>query len=368
MQGDWSEKDSDGTSSTDGEAETKRKQIRLEQSARGRSTAIWNAGEDPTLANLSFLERVSVSHGTETKYKQEGVEQFLSFCGQGKTGARRGRRGRRGNVQYLNMTKSQGRPVSDGEVLLAGLLFFQPQYGKLGGQKLARSWESSGGLEKEGSDKIKTTITKSDLARSLLGDGEEQETFDGRPRPGDGRKVLPTWRTLAVDAKGLDQTNAWCGKRLVITPPRRSTRRTKQNTLSYDDTIDLTKSNLSLDHQSGCSLGGWPSLREDLPSTDTKNSPRNFGEQHAHWDRGTLFRTSAAILGRHWTKRDNTAPRWRSKTEKVEVRQMHCPVRKIWKSGASPERSQQQSTNQLRSHRLSSRGAYLWARTFCGPL
>ena len=76
--GDWSEKDRDGTSSTDGDAETKKKQRLLERSARGRARAIAKAGEDPTLANLSFLERVSVSHGTEAKYKKQ-VEEFLSF-------------------------------------------------------------------------------------------------------------------------------------------------------------------------------------------------------------------------------------------------------------------------------------------------
>ena len=120
--------------------ETKKKQRRLERSARGRARAIAKAGEDPTLANLSFLERVLVSHGTETRYKKQ-VEQFLSFADEGKTSARRGRRGRRGN-RAAPESCSQGRPVSDGEVPLAGLLFFQPQYGKLGGQKLARSWRA----------------------------------------------------------------------------------------------------------------------------------------------------------------------------------------------------------------------------------
>ena len=47
------------------------------------------------------------------------------------------------------------------------------------------------------------------------------------------------------------------------------------------------------------------------------------------------------------------------KTVKVEVRQQHCPVRKIWKTAADPVRYQQKSTNLVRSHRLSSRGAYL---------
>ena len=46
----WSEKD---TSSTDRELRTKRKQRRLEQSARRRARVISMAGGDPTLANLS---------------------------------------------------------------------------------------------------------------------------------------------------------------------------------------------------------------------------------------------------------------------------------------------------------------------------
>ena len=68
---DWSERDRDATSSTDGDAETKKKQKRLERSARGRARAIAKAGEDPTLANLSFLGRVSVCHGIEAKYKKQ---------------------------------------------------------------------------------------------------------------------------------------------------------------------------------------------------------------------------------------------------------------------------------------------------------
>ena len=123
--------------------------------------------------------------------------------------------------------------------------------------------ESFEGLEKEGSDTIKTTTTKNDLVQNLLGDGVKEETFDAHPRPDDCRDVLPTWRTLAVDARGLDQINAWCDKRLVTAPPPRSTSRPEQDTeLRRHDRLE--KSNLSLDHQSGCSLGGWPSLREDL--------------------------------------------------------------------------------------------------------
>ena len=50
----------------------------------------------------------------------------------------------------------------------------------------------------------------------------------------DLRASCLAWRTLA-----LDQTNAWCGKRLVTAPPPRSTRRAKQNTeLRRHDRLD----------------------------------------------------------------------------------------------------------------------------------
>ena len=162
--GDWSEKDSDGTSSTDGEAETKRKQKRLEQSARGRARVISKAGEGPTLANLSFLERVSVSHGTEAKYKKR-VEQFLSFADEGKTGARRGRRGRRGNravpeyEQQPRTTSERWRGPTGGASVLP------TSERKVGRTKTRSVVECSEGLEKEGSDTIKTTITNNDLVR-----------------------------------------------------------------------------------------------------------------------------------------------------------------------------------------------------------
>ena len=276
---------SDGTSSTDGEAETKRKQIRLEQSARGRARAIAKAGEDPTLGNLSFLERVSVSHGTEAKYRTR-VEQFLSFADEEKLALVADDEVDAAIVQYLNMSYSQGRPVSDGEVLLAGLLFFQPQYGKLGRQKLGLSWRAL-----KGSDTIKTTTTKNDLVRGLLGDGEKQETFDGHPRPDDGRDVLPTWRTLAVDARG-PMHGDWS---LLLHSVRRGAPSKPQ---SYDDTIDLGN---QIYPGSPKWLQSWrpafPPRRS--PSTDTNTSPRSFEEQHVHRGLRTSFRTSTATLERH---------------------------------------------------------------------
>ena len=79
-----------------------------------------------------------MSHGTEAKYKKQ-VEQFLSFAHEEKLALVADDEVDAAIVLYLNMSYSQERPVSDGEVPLAGLLFYQPQYGKLGGQKLAQS-------------------------------------------------------------------------------------------------------------------------------------------------------------------------------------------------------------------------------------
>ena len=47
------------------------------------------------------------------------------------------------------------------------------------------------------------------------------------------------------------------------------------------------------------------------------------------------------------------------KTGKDEVRQQHCTIRNIWKTGTDPVRYEQESTKLLQRHRLSSRGAYL---------
>ena len=185
------------------------------------------------------------------------------FCGRGKTGARRGRRGRCGNRAVLEHKLQPRATCERWRGPTGGASLLPTSVRKIGWTKTRSVVESSEGLEKEGSDKIKTTIAKNDLVRSLLGDAEQQETFDGHPRPDDGRDVLPTWRTLTIVARGPDQTNAWCGKRLVTAPPPRSTRRAEQNTeLRRHDRLE--KSNLSLDHQSGCSPGGRPSLREDF--------------------------------------------------------------------------------------------------------
>ena len=191
------------------------------------------------------------------------------------------------------------------------------------------------------------------LSRVCLGDGEKQETCDGHPRPDDGCDVLPTWRTLArEDLIRLKHGGAsdWS---LLLHPVQRDV---PSKTQSYDDTIHLKESNLSLDHHSGCSPGGRPSLREDLRVPIRR---LHQGVSKSNTCTGAEVHCSAPVPP-FWgvTVHSGTPPHHGGcqKTEKVEVRQQHCPVRKIWKTGADPVRSQQKSTNLLRSHRLSSRG------------
>ena len=311
---------------------------------------------DPTLANLSSLQRVSASHATEAKYKTQ-VEQFLSFADEEKLTLVADDEVDAAIVQYLNTSYSQGRPVSDGGVLLAGLLFFQPQYGKLGRQKLARSWRALKGWRKRAPTRSTRPLPRM-IWSGLESAGKWWETRKLLwPRLDDGRDVLTTWRTLAIGATGPDQTDESCGKRLVTAPQPCSTRRAEQNT-ELRRHNRLEKPNLSLDHQSGCSPGGWPTLRKDF-RTPTRRVHQRVSKSNA-WEWRTLFRTSAAILVRHWTKRDYTAPCWRSKK------------RRRWKSDNSVARYgksrrlaqiqpdlNKKSTHLLLSHRLSSRGAYL---------
>ena len=224
--------------------------------------AIAKACEDRTLANLSFLEILSVKQETEVKHKKH-VEQFLSFADEEKLALVADDEVDAAVVLYLNMSYSQGRPVSDGEVLLAGAPLLPTPVREVGRTETRSVVERSEGLEKTGSDTLKATVAENDLVWSLLGDGEKHETSDGHPFPDDDCDVLTAWRTLAVDVREPDQTNAWCGKRLVTAPPPSSTRRAEQNTkLRRHDRPK--RPNLPLDHQSGCSLGGRPSLREYL--------------------------------------------------------------------------------------------------------
>ena len=127
-------------------------------------------------------------------------------------------------------------------------------------------------------------------------------------------------------------------------------------TQSYDETIDFKKSNLSRDHRSGCSLGGRPSLREDLRVPIRRIDQ---GVSESNTCNGTAEHCSVpvppfwSVTGHCRELEIKKRGRWKSDNSVAQYE-------KNWKTGAVPVRSQQKSTNLLRSHRLSSRGAYLW--------
>ena len=155
---------------------------------------------------------------------------FPVLCGRTKAGARRGRRGRLGHyLQYLNTSYSQGRPVSDGELLLAGLLFFQPRYGKLGGQQFARSWRALNGWRKRSPTRSRRPLPRMIWSGICCEICFETTSRDGQLRVAVDCRMLSHWRTSAVRARGLHQTDVRRGERLDTPPTPRAPRRAEQN-------------------------------------------------------------------------------------------------------------------------------------------
>ena len=115
--------------------------------------------------------------------------------------------------------------MSDGEVPLTGLLFFQPQYGKLGDKKsLGR-----------GSRRPLPRMIWSRVCWEMVRTKKPLVAIHVL-------MIVVTYcqlgELLQLMREDVIRTNAWCGKRLVTAPPPRSTRRASK-TQSYDDAIDL---------------------------------------------------------------------------------------------------------------------------------
>ena len=200
------------------------------------------------------LPRESLGRSCHRSIVQSASGTVPQFCGRRKAGARRGRRGRRGNRAVPEL-ELQSRPSCErwGSPHGRTPLLSTPVR-ETGWTKARPILESSERVEKESSDKIRTTTSKDDLVRRLLGNGKTQETADGHPRADNDRNLLPPWRTTAVKARGLDQTHAWSGMRLVSAPPSCAMRRAKQNS-KIRRHHRPQKSNLPMDHQSGSGIG-----------------------------------------------------------------------------------------------------------------
>ena len=116
---------------------------------------------------------------------------------------------------------------------------------------------------------------------------------------------------------------------LLLHPVQRSV---LSKTQSYDDTIDL-KNHIYLDHQSGCSPDSPPSFREDL-RVPTRRFHQRVSGSNTGTGTGKYCSVSVppfwSVAGQSGTAPHNAGDQ---KTRMVEVRQQHCPVRKIWKTG-----------------------------------
>ena len=270
--GDWSEKDSDGTSSTEIEVKAKEKTKTPGNVSPGESQSDNKSLRRPC-PRKPVLPGESLGRSCDRSKVQSASGTVPHLCRSRKAGALRGRRGRRGNgavpepeLQSSSSCERSGSPHGRTPLLSIPVR-------ETGWTKARPILESSQRVEKESSDKITTTTSKDDLVRRLLGNGKKQESADGHPRDDDDRNLLPPWRTTAVKAGGLDQTHSWSGMRLVSAPPSCATRRAKQN------------SKLRRHQGSQKRKRYWQPVapQRNFSNTVTKNSRKSFDEQHVFW-------------------------------------------------------------------------------------
>ena len=181
--------------------------------------------------------------------------------------------------------------------------------------------ESPEGLEKESSDKAKATTAKNDLWSGVCWEMVRNK----KPlmaihvlmmvvtycRP---RELLQSMREdLIRPMYGV--ASDWS---LLLHPVQRGVRRHDR----------LEKPNLSLDHQKGCSPGGRPSLRKDF-----RVPIRGLHHRRALGLKDIVpyqCRHSGASLDKAGQQPHHGGDQ---KTGKLEVRQLHCTIRRIWKTG-----------------------------------
>ena len=132
----------------------------MEMRRQRKSKNVWNGqpGDEPEqvqkLARIrSFLERGSVSQGTEAKYKKQ-VEQFLSFADDEKLALVADDEVDAAIVLQPRATCERWRGATGGASVLP------TPVREVGRTKIRSVVESSEGLEKKGSDTIKTTVAK----------------------------------------------------------------------------------------------------------------------------------------------------------------------------------------------------------------
>ena len=161
--------------------EDKKKQKRLQQSARGRTRVIFIKGWWRSHTRRPFFPQENISQPRVRSKVQNASGAVPQVCGRRKTGARRGRRGRRGK-RTIPEPELQSRPTCiRWRSPIGGTSLLPTSVRKAGWTKTRAIVEGPKGMAKASSDKVETTTAKNEVVWDLLGNGEKQETFDGDP-------------------------------------------------------------------------------------------------------------------------------------------------------------------------------------------
>ena len=246
------------------------------------------------------LPRMNISKTSDRDKIQNASGAIPQLCGRWKIGARRGRRGRHDN-RVIPKHELQSRPTCERRRSASGTSLLPSSVRKAGWTKTRSIVEGCEGLEKEDSDKNKTTTTRMIWSGVCLEMVKNRNSLIlihvlmmivtyCRSR----NRCERTWS----DQCALRQAIGHCSSILSNeTCQVKHEATTTQSTWEIKSILDSAK----------CQQSWRPVVpRKGFSSIDTKTSSKSFEEQHAYW-------TDIVILKRHWTKRDYTAPYWRSK-------------------------------------------------------
>ena len=90
---------------------------------------------------LSLLEEIAVLPGTADGYRAE-VRRFVAWADQLALRLQQDDEIDRALSSYMTTCVLEGEHSWHGERLLAGLMFLDPSFSRLGGRKIARAWRS----------------------------------------------------------------------------------------------------------------------------------------------------------------------------------------------------------------------------------
>ena len=120
----------------------KRLKERLLQAKSTRRTSLAAAAtQQPTLGQLTLLERVTVKSQTEKSYEQ-AMNLFVAFCDVDNRRLVEDAEVDAELVRFFNERFAAGQPAHQGEVCMAALMHFQPQFSRVGDAKLPRAWKA----------------------------------------------------------------------------------------------------------------------------------------------------------------------------------------------------------------------------------